>query len=740
MQATRSHKTSSKVLSIFLAMIMTAALVVCLPTKAYAADTVVINPTDSVADINARLQTAINTTPQGGFVTVIGGKYDVDSAMTLYIPDSFTLRWEADFITTYPCSVNTMIHVSGAGRIEVSNCTLENKNAASDSAVLHSSESTFININNSAIKATGNGRAISAARDIQLVASTVSTVTGTVIEATNISVSGSNLSKIEKTGSSAAPAIITMGITLSDARLEIIGNVEAASSEALRAQNSTLTIIGDFTSTGNAILSTLSTVTIVGNITSGGIGLSASTSNIEVTGSINAAAYGVSAGSPESTVTINGDIRAGIIGVYATHAEVSVNGNITVTGPEADVGIFPLYGARITIDGTVTAPNYIKFYYYESEYLYYVTAADYEATSTKPGFLQYTGGTYLSCVWVRGTIAGSDLKLSYSTHVQSIGWQPAVEDGEVSGTTGYALRLEGLILSLENTTGYSGGISYATHVQNIGWQLPVSVVTNGFTPGAAQGGLAGTSGQALRLEALYMELTGDLANGYDIYYRTHVQNIGWTGWAKNGQPCGSANYAYRLEAIQITLVTKGSPAPSDFFKGASSASASPRMIDVAEATSSSLSYSATVHIQNIGDRAYPTANGITQLGTSGQALRLEAVTLDLVNAPLVGGLAYQTHIQNIGWQETRTSGQMSGTTGQALRLEAIRITLTGNMANYYDIYYRTHVQNIGWTGWAKNGQSCGSANYAYRMEAIQIVIVPKGGTAPGLNTGYFYQW
>jgi len=82
---------------------------------------------------------------------------------------------------------------------------------------------------------------------------------------------------------------------------------------------------------------------------------------------------------------------------------------------------------------------------------------------------------------------------------------------------------------------------------------------------------------------------------------------------------------------------------------------------------------------------------------------------------------------------------VAGTSGLSLRLEAVRITLTGEMGKYYDVYYRTHIQSFGWTGWAKNGQSCGSAGYSYRMEAMQIVIVPKGGAAPGFNSGYFYQ-
>jgi uncharacterized protein YjdB len=92
-------------------------------------------------------------------------------------------------------------------------------------------------------------------------------------------------------------------------------------------------------------------------------------------------------------------------------------------------------------------------------------------------------------------------------------------------------------------------ITYSSHVQNIGWQ-----------PFVAGGKLSGTSGRSLRLEALRISLTGELSKHYDIYYRTHVQNIGWTSWAKNGQSCGSAGYSYRMEALEIVPVPKGSAA------------------------------------------------------------------------------------------------------------------------------------------------------------------------------------
>lgn len=138
--------------------------------------------------------------------------------------------------------------------------------------------------------------------------------------------------------------------------------------------------------------------------------------------------------------------------------------------------------------------------------------------------------------------------IKYQTHVQNIGWQSEKADGEMSGTSGQYLRLEGIKIHLGGSI--DGGIAYATHVQTYGWQSYVS-----------DGQLSGTSGQSKRLEAIRMNLTGNAANQYDVYYRVHAQHFGWLGWAKNGQSAGTAGYSYRLEAIQIVLVPKGGNAP-----------------------------------------------------------------------------------------------------------------------------------------------------------------------------------
>ncbi len=296
--------------------------------------------------------------------------------------------------------------------------------------------------------------------------------------------------------------------------------------------------------------------------------------------------------------------------------------------------------------------------------------------------------------------------ISYSTHIQNIGWQSAVSDGESSGTTGQSLRLEGVRISLSNQLN-TGDIEYATHVQNIGWQGYVS-----------NGEMSGTSGQSLRLEAIKIRLTGEMAENYDVYYRVHAQNVGWMGWAKNGEEAGTSGYSYRLKAIQIQLVPKGEAAPGS--------------TDNAY-LNKQISYS--THVENVGWQN-EMCDGATS-GTSGRSLRLEAIKINLVNPEYSGSIEYSTHVQNIGWQGYVSNGRVSGTNGQSLRLEAIKIRLTGEMAKHYDIYYRVHAQNYGWMGWAKNGESAGTSGQSLRLEAIQIVLVPKGESAPGSTTGAF---
>lgn len=295
---------------------------------------------------------------------------------------------------------------------------------------------------------------------------------------------------------------------------------------------------------------------------------------------------------------------------------------------------------------------------------------------------------------------GEDKLISYTTHVQKKGWTSTVAGGQISGSVGSSLRLEGIKISLNNV-GYSGSVEYKTHVQTYGWQDWVS-----------NGQLSGTSGEAKRLEAIRIRLTGDVANHYDIYYRVHTQTYGWLDWAKNGELAGSEGGSKRLEAIEIKLVKKGASAPGETNK--------PYIQLLVQYRS---------HVQTYGWQDYVVGNQLS--GTSGQGKRLEAIQITTPVKSYSDNIEYQVHGQTYGWQGWRSTNTVAGSTGIGKRLEAIRIRLTGKMAENYDIYYRVHSQTYGWLDWAKNGEVAGTEGCSKRMESIQIVLVEKGESAPG---------
>lgn len=137
------------------------------------------------------------------------------------------------------------------------------------------------------------------------------------------------------------------------------------------------------------------------------------------------------------------------------------------------------------------------------------------------------------------------------------------------------------------------------------------------------------------------------------------------------------------------------------------------------ATGDNVGVSYSSHIQNIGWQA-PVTDGMLS-GTSGQGLRMEAVKINLVNAPTNANIKYQAHVQNIGWQNWVSNGAEAGTDGQSLRVEAIKISLE-NMPGC-EVQYRVHVQNIGWQNWVSNGAEAGTDGQGLRLEAIEIKIV-----------------
>ena len=137
------------------------------------------------------------------------------------------------------------------------------------------------------------------------------------------------------------------------------------------------------------------------------------------------------------------------------------------------------------------------------------------------------------------------------------------------------------------------------------------------------------------------------------------------------------------------------------------------------------------HVQRLGWTGNRFAGTI---GTTGQAKRLEGITLTLpagLTDIYAGGIAYQAHVQTKGWLDEVANGALAGTTGQAKRMEAVKMHLTGDISKHFSVWYRVHSQTFGWGGWAKDGDPAGTTGLAKRAEAVEVVILPTGSAAPG---------
>lgn len=135
--------------------------------------------------------------------------------------------------------------------------------------------------------------------------------------------------------------------------------------------------------------------------------------------------------------------------------------------------------------------------------------------------------------------------ISYRTYNKESDWSNWIDNRTVNDDSIDDLYvLDGMELKLSSLR-YKGGVSYRSLIRNKGWQEPCS-----------DGNTSGILDEDSNLEAVKINLTGDISNHYYIYYRVYVDNVGWLDWAKDGEPSGSSGYSYNIKALQIKLVNK----------------------------------------------------------------------------------------------------------------------------------------------------------------------------------------
>ena len=354
----------------------------------------------------------------------------------------------------------------------------------------------------------------------------------------------------------------------------------------------------------------------------------------------------------------------------------------------------------------------------------------------------------LPCIVFGNNEEDLSMSVSYRTHVQDIGWQSYVKDGNIAGTSGQSKRLEGINIKLLNKDN-NINVKYQVHVQDIGWQ-----------DWKSNDEMAGTSGQSKRLEAIRIKLEG--TSDYSIMYRVHIQDIGWQDWRQDGEMAGTSGQSKRLEAIQIKVVKNqkvGKLYIDTPHNGSKYYNHDNKTIDVSgwKMSNDASSY-LKAYIDNkeidINSISYverqDVLNAITGFGTKTEnpkpgykftvdtsnltsgnhTIKIELYSANStklaeesknINIDTDFHIKYQAHVQEVGWQDWKEDAATLGTIGKALRIEALKVQLY-NVPDGAHVKYRVHVQDIGWQDWKIDGNLAGTTGQAKRIEAIQIKI------------------
>lgn len=137
-----------------------------------------------------------------------------------------------------------------------------------------------------------------------------------------------------------------------------------------------------------------------------------------------------------------------------------------------------------------------------------------------------------------------------------------------------------------------------------------------------------------------------------VVYSAHVQSIGWTADAEDGETAGSTGSGLRVEALK--LAHSGGDYRMLSWRG---------------------------HVQSIGWQAWRDTP--STIGTTGQALRLEAFEIKLKDPAAANEwkIEYRAHVQSIGWQGWVSDGDTAGTVGLAKRIEAVQIRMVPRVAS-----------------------------------------------------------
>ena len=201
-----------------------------------------------------------------------------------------------------------------------------------------------------------------------------------------------------------------------------------------------------------------------------------------------------------------------------------------------------------------------------------------------------------------------------------------------------------------------------------------------------------------------------------VQYRSHVQNVGWQSYVKDGATSGTSGKSLRVEAMNISLIN----APSG----------------------GKIVY--RTHVQNVGWQSWKSDGAMT--GTTGKSRRIEAIQIKLENMDAYT-VEYRVHVQNVGWTGWYIDGETAGTTGKSLRIEAIQIRIVSKYKrSYKGIDVSQFNGTVNWTKVKSAGMDFAFVRAGYRGYGSAGTLVTdskfatnmSGAINAGLNVGVYF--
>lgn len=138
--------------------------------------------------------------------------------------------------------------------------------------------------------------------------------------------------------------------------------------------------------------------------------------------------------------------------------------------------------------------------------------------------------------------------LHYRVHVSEEGWLDSVRDGQQAGTTGNALAVEALKISPPSGM----ELTVKIHIQGVGWKTYTGIdgSENSGTKSSPHDPVIGTTGQSRGLQAIEIVPTKNPKN-LKLSYRVHVAEFGWGPWIQAGYTAGTTGIDHNIECLQI---------------------------------------------------------------------------------------------------------------------------------------------------------------------------------------------